>query len=101
MMQKRWFKVFVWFASTSFFFLASGILISELGPEPSEQQTMQFMMGMMDAMHNSMMGLSMSLEHDTGLKQLVGTASYILVPLVILAVLFGLLVRFRGKRNAR
>ncbi|MCX7921779.1 MAG: hypothetical protein N3B21_07185 [Clostridia bacterium] len=100
MMQKRWFKVFIWFASTSFFFLVAAILISELGPEPSEQQAMQFMMGMMDAMHNSMMGLSMSLEHDAGLKSLIGTASYILVPLIVLAVLFGLLVRVRGKRDA-
>lgn len=100
MMQKPWFKIFIWFASTAFFFLASSVLISSLGPEPSEQQTMSFMSGMMGAMSNSMMGLSMSLEHDGELKSLIGNVSAITIPLILVAILFGLLLRLRRKKDA-
>lgn len=100
MMQKPWFKIFIWFIATAFFFFASAILISALGPEPSERQVMQFMSGMMGSMQNSMMGLSMSLEHDSELKTFIGIASSITVPLISLGLLFGLLVRLRRKKGA-
>lgn len=100
MMQKPWFKTFIWFIATAFFFFAAAILISALSPGPSEQQVMQFMMGMMGAMHNSMMWLSMSLEHDSDLKSLIGTASSVTIPLILLGLLFGLLVRLRRRKDA-
>ena len=100
MMQKPWFKTFIWFSATAFFFFAMVILVSTFSPEPSMQQVMQFMMGMMGAIQKSMMGLSMSLEHDSELKTLIGTASYVTVPLILLGLLFGLLVRLRRKKNA-
>ncbi|MDF2522962.1 MAG: hypothetical protein K0R31_603 [Clostridiales bacterium] len=101
MMQKPVFKVFIWFISTAFFFLATALLVSALGPEPSEQQIMQFMSGMMGAMQNSMMGLSMSLEQNGELKTFIGTASNVTVPLMLLGFLFGLLIRLRRKKDAR
>lgn len=100
MMQKPWFKAFIWFVTTAFFFFAAAILISALGPEPSEQQVMKFMAGMMGSMQKSMMGLSMSLEQDSELKTFIGMASSITVPLILLGVLFGLLVRLRRKKDA-
>ena len=100
MMQRPWFKTFIWFIATAFFFFATVILVSTFGPEPSEQQVMQFMMGMMGTMQKSMMGLSMSLEHDSELKTFIGTASNVTVPLILLAILFGLLVRLRRKKDA-
>lgn len=101
MMQKPWFKLFIWIVTTSFFFLASGILISALGPEPSEEQVMLFMQGMMGAMHSSLMGLSMTIEHDAKLRQIIVNASSITLPLILISIASGLYVRFiRRKSNA-
>ncbi|MDS1029273.1 hypothetical protein RDV78_01980 [Bacillota bacterium LX-D] len=95
MMQKPYFKFFIWILTTGFFFLASSVLISSLGPPASEQQIMQFMSGMMDAMENSLMSLSMSIEHDIVLSQIIFIASSITVPLIILSILAAILVRLR------
>ncbi len=101
MMQKPWFKTFIWFITTSFFFFASAIIISYFSPEPSEQQIMKFMSGMMGAMHSSLMGLSMSLEHDTELKALINTAAAVTIPLVLLGFLFGLFMKLRRKKDVK
>ncbi|MFZ5986451.1 MAG: hypothetical protein ACOYWZ_04905 [Bacillota bacterium] len=101
MMQKKWFKVLIWILTTSFFFMASSIIISYLSPGPTELQSMQFMQGMMQAMHNSLMGLSMSIEDDFYLKRLVVNASEITVPLIFISAVLGIYVRYlRGKRDA-
>lgn len=81
--------------------MASGILISSLGPEPSEDQIMKFMQGMMGAM-SALMGLSMSIKHDAELQQLLTNASLITLPLIYTSAALGLYVRYaRRKRNVR
>lgn len=97
MMQKWWFKTFIWFTSTASFFLSATILISYFNPEPSMGDVMKFMSGMMDAMHNSTMGLSMTIEHDSIMNKVISIVSNITVPLIIIGALGGLLVRIRRK----
>lgn len=99
MLQKPWIKFMIWFVSTSFFFMASGIIISALGPKPTEGQIMQYMSGMMSAMHSSLMGLSMSIEEDTQLKQLIFNAASVTLPLIFLAILLGFYVRLIGRKK--
>jgi len=93
MLQKPWYKIFVWFISTSFFFIASATLIAIFNPPPSEEQVMQFMMGMMGAMHNSLMGLSMAIEEDRFLNFMLELSSFLITPLIILSILGGFFVR--------
>jgi hypothetical protein len=59
---------------------------------------MRFMQGMMSAMMQSLMGLSMSLEHDPLLKSLVALSAGITVPLVSIGLLFGLLLKTKSRR---
>lgn len=99
MMRQPWFKAIIWFLSTAFFFLASAVIISAFGPGPSEQQVMLFMSGMMDAMHNSLMGLSMTLESDPQMKALIYAASSIALPLILLSIVLGFYVRFLKDKN--
>lgn len=95
MMQKTWFKLFIWFVTTAFFFVASTILISVYSPAPSEQKAMLFMSGMMDAMHNSLMGLSMSLEGDTNLSLMVKKAADLTLPLILVSIIGALAIKLR------
>ncbi|MGE5416502.1 MAG: hypothetical protein ACM3UZ_07055 [Acidobacteriota bacterium] len=101
MMQKPWFKVVIWGIASAFFFITSVMVVSACSPPPSEQQTMQFMSGMMGAMHSSLMGLSMSLEHDEVLKKIINTSALLFLPLVMTAIFAAILLRFRESRNAR
>jgi len=101
-MRQPWFKAIIWFLSTAFFFLASAVIISAFGPGANEQQVMLFMSGMMDAMHNSLMGLSMTMESDLQLKSLIYAASAITIPLFLLSIVMGFYVRFlKDKNNVR
>jgi hypothetical protein len=95
MMQKPWFKIFIWIVTSSFFFVASIILIATFNPSPTENEVMQFMMGMMGAMENSMMGLSMSLGEDNVLMPLILAASSVTLPLIATAILAALFIRIR------
>lgn len=97
MMQKPWFKVFIWVMASAFFFMASGIVISAFSAGPTETQIMQYMSGMMAAME-SLMGLSMSLEHEGPLGQIIALAASVTGPLLLLAVLFGIYVRCSGRK---
>ncbi|WP_070000009.1 hypothetical protein [Cellulosilyticum sp. I15G10I2] len=99
MLQKPWVKFMIWFVSTSFFFMGAGIIISVLGPPPTEGQIMQYMSGMMDAMHSSLMGLSMSIEEDAQLKQLILNAASVTSPLILLSVVSGLYVRLTRRKK--
>jgi len=90
----------IWFVSTSFFFMGSSIIISALGPKPTEGQIMQYMSGMMNAMHSSLMGLSMSIEEDAQLKQLILNSALVTTPLILVSVILGFYVRLtRGKKH--
>lgn len=100
MMQKTWFKIFIWFIATAFFFLAAAILISALSPAASERQVMLFMQGMMQAMEYSLMSLSMTLEGNGALKELIWKSAAATIPLLLLGILFGLLVKLRRRKNA-
>lgn len=100
MMQKKWFKLFIWIASSALFFLASSILISLNSPAPSEQQTMLYMSGMMKAMESSLMGLSMTIEKDTELRNIISNITSMTTALIIISIAAGDYVRLtRGKKN--
>lgn len=99
MMQKPWFKTVIWILATAFFFMASGIIISAFGPEPSEKQVMLFMQGMMSAM-SSLMGLSMTIEEDFELKRLIFNAASIVIPLILISIILGFYVRFLRRNGS-
>lgn len=101
MMQKPWFKLFIWLITTSFFFLASVIVISSLIPSPDESKSMLYMSGMMNAMQDSLMGLSMSLESDVYLKTIVKKVSDLTIPLVLYSIAAALLVKLRRSQIDR
>lgn len=92
-MQKWWFKAFIWFSSSAFFFIASAIIISVFNPQPDEKSIMSFMSGMMSAMHGSTMGYSMTLEEDSVLKNIILLSSEITIPLIAIAILCGILFK--------
>ena len=95
MMQKPLFKLFIWIISVGFFLLASAMIISMFSPGPSQTQIMQFMSGMMGAMANSTMGLSMSIEEDSNLKSLIFSAASVTTPLVIAGILAAFFIKIR------
>lgn len=95
MMQNPWFKTFIWFVSAGFFFLAATSLISLFSPNPSEAAVMQYMSGMMDAMHNSMMGLSMTLENQSELLQIINVSTEITLPLLLIGFFAGIWLKVR------
>jgi predicted permease len=99
MLQKPWFKIFVWFLSTLFFFLASATVISLLKPGPSESEVMKYMAGMMGAMENSIMGVMMSIESNRILKTVL-IYSITTFPLgFVLSILFGFILRKRNSED--
>lgn len=102
MMQKPWFKAFIWFISTFFFFLASMVLISELKPGPTDAEVMRFMEGMMSAMERSLMGVAMGIEGESALKTIIVNSSFMLVPITLLSIAGGVVLRIlrRGDKNA-
>jgi len=93
MMQNKWFKIFIWFVASFFFFLASGVVISIFRPGPTEAEVMKFMMGMMSAMDSSMMGVAMNLENDGALKSIILLSTSLALPIVIVSIIIGLLIR--------
>lgn len=95
MMQNPWFKAFIWFVSAGFFFLAATSLISLFSPNPSEVAVMQYMSGMMGAMQNSLMGLSMTLENQSELLQIISVSSEITLPLLMIGFFAGIWLRVR------
>lgn len=100
MMQKPWFKMFMWIMASSFFFFASSAVISLFSPGPSEEQVMKFMAGMMNAMENSTMGLAMSMENNSELKQLIGLSSIIIIPIIAMAAFLGIYLRIRRRKDS-
>lgn len=100
MLQKKWFKIFIWFMTTFFFFLAAGVIISVFRPGPSESDVMKFMMGMMSSM-NSMMGIAMSIESDSSLREIIAFSNYIALPVILISTFTGIVIRFwlQGDKN--
>ena len=80
-----------------FFFLTSGVIISIFKPGPSEAEVMQFMMGMMSAMDNSMMGVAMNMESDGSLNAIMGLTAVIAVPIIIVSIVIGFLIRLKNQ----
>ncbi|BCN29583.1 hypothetical protein [Anaeromicropila herbilytica] len=95
MVQKPWFKIFIWFLATFFFFLASGVIISLLKPGPSESEVMQYMSGMMGAMESSIMGVMMGMESNQLLQNFF-LLTLILFPII---VIFSLIIGFVLRRK--
>lgn len=98
MMQKKWFRLFIWFVSTALFFAASSIIIATYSSDPSQQQIMAYMSGMMKAMEISLMGLSMTISHDTELQKILINLSPITSVLVVVSLFGGFYVR-RNRRK--
>lgn len=99
MVQKPWFKVFVWFMAIFFFFLASGVIISMFRPGPSETDVMRFMSGMMDAMENSIMGVAMSIESNSTFNRILAFSYFMLTPIIAISIVVGFVIRFRQRRH--
>lgn len=99
MMQKPWFKLFIWFISSFFFFLAAGVIISILRPGPSEIDVMRFMEGMMNAMDRSLMGVAMGIESDMALLSIIKTSTSLLIPIITGALVLGFAIRFSQRRD--
>lgn len=99
MMQKPWFKIFIWFIATFFFFLAAGVLISIFRPGPTEGEVMQFMSGMMSAMDRSMMGVAMGVENDVLLSTILLMAGNIAIPVIITGIAAGFGIRIWQRRG--
>ena len=99
MTQKRWFKIFIWFMASLFFFLATVVIISLFRPGPSETETMKFMESMMGAMDRSMMGVAMGIEKDSTLKSVIVLSAYIITPVLIISILSGILIRLKNRED--
>lgn len=99
MVQKPWFKIFIWFLATFFFFLASGTIISLLRPGPSENDVMRYMSGMMGAMENSIMGIMMGIEGNRLLKTILIITMSTFPLGVVLSMIAGFYLRHRNRED--
>lgn len=100
MMQKPWFKIFIWFLATFFFFLISGVIISMLSPGPSESDVMRFVSGMMTAQDRSLMGVAMNIENSGNLRAVINLSSSILLPVIVISILTGFGIRLFQRRKS-
>lgn len=98
MLQKPWFKLFIYFIATSFFFLISGVLISAFRPGPTEIEIMRFMEGFMKAMGGSLMGAAMNIEHNSTLGSIILFAANMTLPLIIIGLGLGFGIRLIHRR---
>jgi len=99
MLQKPWFKIFVWFLATFFFFLAAATVISFLRPGPSERDVMNYMSGMMGAMENSAMGIMMGIEGNGILRSILIWTLGTFPLAVVLSIIAGFLLRKRNSED--
>jgi putative exporter of polyketide antibiotics len=99
MLQKPWFKLFVWFLSTFFFFLTAATIISLLKPGPSEDEVMKYMSGMMGAMENGVMGVMMGIESNTTLKSILIWSITTFPVGVVLSIIVGVILRKRNSED--
>ena len=94
LLQKPWFKVMVWFLASFFFFIASGVIISMFRPGPSEMDVMKFMSGMMSAMENSIMGVTMGVENNSSIGRILFYSYFMLAPTLAVSIIAGFAIRF-------
>lgn len=99
MVQKPWFKIFVWFMATFFFYLASVVVISMFRPGPSEVDVMKFMSGMMGAMENSIMGIAMSIESNGTFSRILAFSYFMLAPIIGISIVVGFIIRLMHRRS--
>ena len=99
MLQKPWFKGFIWFMSTFFFFLASAVIISIFKPGPSEAEVMQFMASMMQAMEGTLMGVSMTLEKSPQMQAIMAFVRWITLPVIVVSIITGVAIRLSQRRD--
>lgn len=99
MIQKWWFKLFVWICSSAFFFAAAAITISFFNPGPNESSVMNFMTGMMSAMHGSTMGYSATIEGDSVIEVIIFVTSKVTLPLIIIAILGAIFLKLRRQSH--
>lgn len=90
-------KFVYWTLGSFFFFVASGIVISLLKPGPTEIQVMNFMQGMMSAMHNSLMGASME-NAETFIYMLQQSAAMSVITL-LLGIVIGISLHYYKSRS--
>ena len=98
MMQKWWFKLFIWICATAFFFSAAAVIISILNPGPNESQVSGFMGGMMGAMHGGTMGYSATIEEDELIQSIISIVSDLSIPLILSFILLAFNIRL-WRRN--
>lgn len=99
MVQKPWFKTFIWFLASSFFFLASGVIISVFKPGPSQSEVMKYMSAMMSAMDSSIMGVMMAMENSRFLQNffLFTISSFPFI--IIISLIAGFMLRKRSRER--
>ena len=97
MQNKLYFKIIVWFLSSSFFLLTSYLIISILNPNSSNIDSMNFMLGMMKAMESTM-GMSMNMENDYLLMNTISLISNITPSIIIIGILCGVIYKLRRRR---
>ena len=95
-MTQTWFKAFVWFISTAYFFCLAAMIIGIASPSPSGQAVKKFMAGMMQAMDQSLMGVA---AMETGGSAGEMLSGYLLVQLLIIAIIFGAWLVWRKSAN--
>ncbi|MEW9122351.1 MAG: hypothetical protein AB2421_06510 [Thermotaleaceae bacterium] len=94
MVNKPWFKVFLWFLTTFFFFMASGVILSIFKPGASEMDVMRFMSGMMGAMETSIMGVTMGAEDNGTIRMILSLSYFMLTPIIAVSIVIGFTIRF-------
>ncbi len=88
---------FIYWVLGSFFVLAGAVtVISLLKPGPTEAQVMMWQKGMMQAMHNSLMGSSMERMESYGF--LMRSSAYAAVVMIVLGTAVALPLRVWRKK---
>ncbi|HEX3032288.1 MAG TPA: hypothetical protein VHS59_08610 [Bacillota bacterium] len=99
MFRKPWFRILAWSLSSFFFFIAAGLLISQV-TGASEKQVELWMMGMMQTMHQSMMGSAMADSQE--MQALFYRSSALVVPYVAFGIMAGVIIRiWRGVNGTK
>lgn len=95
MLQRTWYKLIAWFIATFYFFLIVGVIISIFGSGPTEEQSMKWMAGMMQAMHSSLMGWSMDNYQIS--YQLLVKSSTLILPAILTGAVIGIILKIRRR----
>lgn len=97
LLQQPWYKGFVWFTSSAYFYIVASIMISLAGPQPSAKQIELFMTGMMKAMKVSLMGIS-GMHESTSSGDIIDLSAVLMIEMLILAFTVGAFMVWKGRR---